>query len=151
MRHVAATIGRLLFGGYFVYNGINHFRNREMMSHYAGSKDVPSPETAVLGSGALLLAGGLSVISGVKPRAGLVLLATFLLGVTPVMHAFWSEEDAQQKANQQVHLLKNTALLGSVLMLMGSYPWARERPVRRTSGYRYMPGARDSRPSETRR
>ncbi len=139
MRDVASTIGRLLFGGYFIYNGINHFRNSEMLSQYAGSKDVPSPKAAVLGSGSLLLAGGLSVLSGVKPRAGLVLLATFLLGVTPVMHDFWSDEDAQQKANNQLQLLKNTALLGSVLMLMGSYPRARQRPSRRASGYRYLP------------
>ncbi len=139
MRDVASTIGRLLFGGYFVYNGINHFKNREMMSQYAGSKDVPSPETAVLGSGALLLAGGLSVLTGAKPRAGLVLLAISLAGVTPVMPDLWSEDDPQQKANNQLHLLKNTALLGSVLMLMGSYPWARERPMRRASGYRYLP------------
>jgi uncharacterized membrane protein YphA (DoxX/SURF4 family) len=138
MRDVASTLGRLLFGGYFVYNGINHFKNREMMSGYAGSKDVPSPEIAVLGSGSLLLAGGLSVLTGIKPRAGLVLLATFLLGVTPVMHDFWAEEDPQQKANNQVHLLKNTALLGSVLMLMGSYPWARSRRRGRASGYRYL-------------
>lgn len=139
MRDVASTIGRLILGGYFVYNGINHFKNREMMAGYAGSKNVPSPEAAVLGSGTLLLAGGLSVISGVKPRAGLVLLAVFLLGVTPVMHDFWSDEDPQQKANNRVHLLKNTALLGSVLMLMGSYPWARKRSARRASGYRYLP------------
>jgi putative oxidoreductase len=35
-------IGRLLFGGYFLYNGINHLRNREQMAPYAESKGVPN-------------------------------------------------------------------------------------------------------------
>ncbi len=40
-------LGRLLFGGYFLYNGINHFRNHESLTQYAAAKDVPNSDAAV--------------------------------------------------------------------------------------------------------
>src|SRR5262245_33564205 len=58
----ALIAGRTVFGGYFLYNGINHFVNHEMMTEYARSKGVPAPAVAVAGSGLLLIAGGLSVL-----------------------------------------------------------------------------------------
>ncbi len=38
-------IGRLMFGGYFLYAGINHLKNRQQMAPYAESKGVPAPES----------------------------------------------------------------------------------------------------------
>lgn len=40
-------IGRILFGGFFLYNGINHLRSAKDMAPYAGAKGVPAPELAV--------------------------------------------------------------------------------------------------------
>src|SRR5436190_18709641 len=84
------AVGRVVFGGYFLYNGVNHFLNRSAMAQYAGSKQVPAPDLAVIGSGALALLGGLSLVAGIRPKVGASLIAAFLLGVTPTMHAFWS-------------------------------------------------------------
>jgi putative oxidoreductase len=124
MIKAAFQAGRLIFGGYFAYNGLNHFQNRKMMAGYAGGKGVPSAEQAVTGSGGMLLAGGLSVLSGVQPKIGLALIAGFLAGVTPVMHRFWEIDDPQQRMGEQVNFLKNMALMGSALMLMAvPEPW----------------------------
>jgi hypothetical protein len=62
--------GRLMFGGFFFYNGINHFRNRKSMAQYAGAKNIPMPEAAVVASGAVLLFGSASVALGWKPKLG---------------------------------------------------------------------------------
>jgi hypothetical protein len=62
--------GRLMFGGFFFYNGINHFRNRKSMAQYAGAKNIPMPEAAVVASGAVLLFGGASVTLRWKPKLG---------------------------------------------------------------------------------
>jgi len=35
----ALLFGRAIFGGFFLYNGINHFKNREMMAAYASSNE----------------------------------------------------------------------------------------------------------------
>ena len=43
----AFLLGRLMFGGLFLYNGINHLKQRQALSQYAGSKQVPNPDLAV--------------------------------------------------------------------------------------------------------
>jgi putative oxidoreductase len=124
--------GRALFGGYFLYNGINHFRNRAMLSGYSASKNVPYPDAAVAGSGAMLVLGGLSVLAGVRPKLGASLIGAFLLGVTPKMHDFWAVEDAGQRMGEQVNFLKNLALLGGAMMTAAMpEPWPASVSMRR--------------------
>ncbi len=113
------VLGRLIFGGFFLYNGIHHFKEYKSMAAYAAAKGVPQPEAAILGTGALLTFGGASVLLGVKPRLGGLAIATFLAGVSPKMHDFWNETDPMQKQNNMAHFMKNMALLGGALTLMG--------------------------------
>ena len=118
-------LGRLILGGYFLHAGYSHFRNRKMMAGYAASKGVPLAMSAILGTGLLLALGGLSVLVGYAPRAGLALLTVFLVGVTPKMHDFWNTKDPMARMGDRVNFLKNIALLGAVLMLMAiPTPWA---------------------------
>lgn len=107
------ALGRTILGGYFLYNGINHFLNRGMLTEYARSKNVPGATAAVPASGALIVLGGLSVLTGVQPKIGASLIATFLLGVSPQMHDFWRIEDQQQRMHEFVNFTKNMALVGA--------------------------------------
>jgi putative oxidoreductase len=118
------VLGRGIFGGYFLYNGINHFLNERMMSTYAASKGVSAPDAAVTSSGALLAAGGLSVLAGVKPKQGLAAIIGFLIPVTLQMHRFWEESDPGRRMNETVNFGKNVALIGAALtMLQIAEPW----------------------------
>ena len=45
-------LGRAMFGGFFLYKGINHFLNEKMMSQYAATKGTAAPDAAVTVSGA---------------------------------------------------------------------------------------------------
>jgi len=108
----ALVAGRIMFGGYFVYNGIRHFADREMLVGYAKSKGVRWPRLAVLGTGAMMLAGGLSLLTGVKPKVGAGLVTGFLAGVTPQMHDYWNASDQMQRMNDMVNFTKNLALIG---------------------------------------
>ena len=83
LERVASTAGRLIFGGYFLYSGIHHFTDRDRLIGDAKSKGVTWPKAAVLGSGALLVLGGLSLLTGVKQKVGASVVTTFLSGVTP--------------------------------------------------------------------
>ena len=116
--------GRIAFGGFFIYNGINHFVKWKSMAQYAGAKKVPQPESAVLLSGALLVLGGTLISLGVKPKLGAAAIMTFLGTVSPAIHDFWRQKDANQHAQDLIHFTKNMALLGSTLALMGvEEPW----------------------------
>ncbi|HEY3928922.1 MAG TPA: DoxX family protein [Candidatus Koribacter sp.] len=117
-------LGRMIFGGFFLYNGFHHFKEYKQMAQYAGAKGVPAPEVAVLGTGVALTAGGASILLGAKPRLGSLAILGFLAGVSPLMHDFWNEKDPGQKQNSQINFMKNMALLGGALALLGvEEPW----------------------------
>jgi putative oxidoreductase len=120
----AFVIGRMLFGGFFVYSGINHFKSKEPMAAYTGSKGIPAPEASVLLSGLALIAGGTSIIFGLRPKMGAAALVAFLATASPLMHDFWNGSDPQARQNDLVHFSKNLALLGAALALAGiEEPW----------------------------
>jgi len=121
---IAFLAGRLLLGGYFLIAGVAHFRGAKAMAGYAASKNVPAPRAAVLGTGALLALGGLSLATGLLPLVGIALLAVFLLGVTPKMHDFWNVQEPMQRMGETVNFQKNVALLGAVVALAAvARPW----------------------------
>jgi uncharacterized membrane protein YphA (DoxX/SURF4 family) len=120
----ALVAGRAIFGGYFLYNGVNHFVNRQMLVEYARSKGVRTPGLAVAASGLLIAAGGLSILSGAWPKVGAGLISTFLLGVSPQMHAFWKEHEPEQRMHEMVNFTKNMALIGASLIAAAvPEPW----------------------------
>ena len=123
-------IGRIIFGGFFLYNGINHIVNRKQMAPYAGAKGVPEPEWAVMLSGIPILIGGASIALGIKPKIGAAAILAFLGGVSPIMHNFWASEDPNQRQADMIHFAKNMALAGGAIALMGiEEPWEASVPI----------------------
>jgi putative oxidoreductase len=121
---ILLLIGRILYGGFFLIGGVNHFVKMTSYKQYVRMKHVPAPGVAVGVSGLLLLLGGLSVLLGFWPYIGLLLIAIFLVGVTPKMHAFWSVGDPMAKMGEQVNFMKNVALLGAALAMVAiPQPW----------------------------
>jgi putative oxidoreductase len=119
-------IGRILFGGFFLYNGINHLRNARAMAPYAESKGVPAAEFAVRFSALPLLLGGASLLLGVKPKLGAMAVVGFLAGVSPVMRI----DDPEERTKSLIDFMKNTALAGGALALTGiDEPWEASIPT----------------------
>jgi uncharacterized membrane protein YphA (DoxX/SURF4 family) len=71
-------IGRVLYGGFFVLGGLNHFQHLNMMAGFTASKGVPAAKPLVLASGLLILVGGLLVIAGWHVGIGLACIVLFL-------------------------------------------------------------------------
>ena len=118
MRTALHVLGRTLFGGFFLYNGLNHFQNTEQMAGYAASKGTAAPRAAVLGSGAMLVAAGTSLLAGIKPRQGLALAVGFLIPVSLQMHRFWDETDPSRRQTEMINFMKNIALVGAALTMV---------------------------------
>jgi putative oxidoreductase len=124
IHNIAFLIGRVIVGGFFLMNSVNHFAQLNMMTGYAKSKGIPAPALAVGGSGVLLLVGGLSLLLGYHPTIGVGLLVIFLLGASFGMHNFWTVQDQQAKQGEMINFLKNMAILGLLLMTLGiTQPW----------------------------
>jgi len=121
---IAFLIGRIIVGIYFIYSGIRHFTNLNMMAGYAGSKGVPMPKIAVPASGSLIVIGGLSILLGFQPLIGVIAILLFLVPTTFMMHNFWSVQDPMQKMNEMINFTKNWALIGYTLMILAvPQPW----------------------------
>lgn len=111
-------LGRILFGGVLAVNAIDNFRNLEGRVAYAEAKGAPRPEVSVPAISGGLLAGSIGIALWRVPTAAAAGVAGFLAGVTPVMHDFWNAEGEEQE-QELIHFLKNTALLGAALALLG--------------------------------
>lgn len=111
-------VGRIMFGAYFAMMGMMHFKNLKMMTGYAASKGTPLPGLAVIGSGMMIMLGGLGVIFGQYIQISLALIALFLIVITPVMHNFWKETDPNKKMSEMQHFLKNMTMFGASIALL---------------------------------
>jgi putative oxidoreductase len=121
---IAFLLGRLLVGGMYLSAGINNLVNLRATAGYAASKGVPDPALLVTLASALLVIGGISLLTGFLPRVGVAAVLLFLVPVTLVMHNFWALQGFQ--ADLEMHsFLGNVALAGSALMfLLIPQPWA---------------------------
>jgi len=122
---IVFLLGRLLFGGFFIISGIRHFQHLEMMAGFAGSKGVPAAKLGVMASGLLIIAGGISILLGLRPFFGVAMITLFLIPVTFWMHNYWDDKDPMTRINNQVNFMKNLALLGAAWMLLAiPRPWS---------------------------
>ena len=117
-------LGRVFFALIFLMAGLNHFSSQTIS--YAASQGVPLASIAVPFSGVLALFGGLSILLGYRAKLGAWLIALFLVGVTPMMHKFWTVPDPMMHQMQMVMFMKNLAMLGGALLIsqFGSGPWS---------------------------
>jgi putative oxidoreductase len=118
---VVALIGRILFAALFLASGVGHLTQSEAMAGYAKARGVPQAKLAVLGSGVLIIIGGLLVLLGIWMDLGALLLVIFLIPTAFLMHAFWKETDPMAKQTELVSFNKDIALGGAALLILGLY------------------------------
>lgn|SRR5690606_980914 len=118
---VLILIGRIMFVVLFLNSAIGHFTQVKSLAAYAHSRGVPAPAASVYGGGVLLVLGGLSVLLGIWPDLGALLLAVFLVPTAIMMHGFWRETDPQARQMEMLHFLKDISLAGASLMLIGLF------------------------------
>ena len=117
-------IGRIIFGGFFLMNALNHFTKTAMLTGYAASKNVPSPRLAVLATGVLLTLGGLGMLLGTYVEWAVLALALFFISVNFKVHDYWRDTDPNTKMMNKINFNKNLALLGAALMVLAiPQPW----------------------------
>ncbi|SEW15784.1 DoxX family protein [Natrinema salifodinae] len=122
---IILLVGRIVFGGVIAFTGLNHFMQTEQMTGYAEHKGLPAPKLGVIGSGIVLVLGGLSVILGVFPIVATIVIAGFLIVAGVVFHDFWAVPEEQQQT-EMTQFLKNVAMAGGALVIaaVGPQQWA---------------------------
>lgn len=114
---IILLVGRILFGGFFVIGGAMHFMKLRDMTEYARVKGAPIPKLSVIVTGMISMLAGLGVVLDIYQSLSLLVLAVFLLVITPIMHAYWKIIDPNMRMMDMQMFLKNMALLGAALAL----------------------------------
>lgn len=118
------VLGRIILGAYYLFSAFHHFSDTATLARHAAAHGVPAPTVAIIGSGLLLAIAGVTLLLGAFPKIGVAALVLFLVPVSFVMHAFWSDTDAATRMFNMVNFTKNMALLGSSLMFLAiPEPW----------------------------
>lgn len=112
-----SAVGRLLFAVGVGTLAADTFRNLEGQIAYAESKGVPNAETMVPFTGGMLGLGSLGIALWRLPTLSAGAVATFLAGVTPVMHDYWNA-DEEERSSQKIAFMKNLSLFGAALVFL---------------------------------
>jgi putative oxidoreductase len=108
-------VARFLYVAIFLTAVPTHFTRA--MIDAAARQGVPLAALAVPVAGIIAAVGAVSVLFGVRARAGAWLLVVFLVPVTLFMHAFWAAPDMMAAAVQRIMFLKNLSMLGGALLI----------------------------------
>ena len=124
---IARTLGRPLLAAIFIVSGLDVLAKPEGRAKAAkpvvdAVADVVrvaprDPVTAVTINAIVHVGGGAMLAAGILPRLAALALATTMVPTTLAAHRFWEIEDPAQRGQQRVHFLKNTAILGGLLVV----------------------------------
>ena len=120
---VFALLGRLMLAAIFLMAAVG--QSIPKFSDTAASMEaegVPAPKIMLGGAILVLIAGSLSIAAGFKARIGATLLLVFLLLVTYFFHDFWTQEDPVVKQEYMIQFLKNTSMMGAMLLIIAHGP-----------------------------
>ena len=119
---IVVLIGRVLFAYFFgVVAGIGHFQKDQQMRGYAVQAGFPVPAIAGWVAGVWLIAGAVSVGSGIWPDLGSLMIGAFVIPAALFFHRFWSAEDEAQKTSQRQAFDRNLLILGASLVFFGTF------------------------------
>ena len=120
---VFALLGRLMLAAIFLMAAVG--QSIPKFSDTAASMEaegVPAPKIMLGGAIVFLIAGSLSIAAGFKARIGATLLLVFLLLTTYFFHDFWTQDDPAAKQDQMIQFLKNTSMMGAMLLIIAHGP-----------------------------
>ena len=67
----------------------------------------------------LLTMGGMMVLLGYRSTLGAILLLTYWVPVTLIVHDFWNTQTNLALRQESILFMKNFAIIGGLLMLIG--------------------------------
>jgi uncharacterized membrane protein YphA (DoxX/SURF4 family) len=117
---VVMWAGRVLVSAFFLMSAYNHLVNTAMLAGYAQSKGVPMAALSTRVTGLMMLAGGLSVLTGFHPVWGAGLLILFLVPTALIMHNFWTIADPMAKMGDRINFWKNITIAGALLLYISA-------------------------------
>ncbi|MBV9847478.1 MAG: DoxX family protein [Kutzneria sp.] len=124
---ILLRMARPMLAGIFVFSGVDALRDAKpkvdmarsfldtLHSRVGGLPEI-SPETAVRVDAVVKLGAGTTLALGRLPRLSALVLAASLVPGTFAGHRYWIHRNPAERVEQQIHLLKNLAVMGGLVV-----------------------------------
>lgn len=113
---IPVVIARVLLALMFLLAGISKFGDLQGTAGYIASGGLPMPQVLAFATAALEVVAALMLIVGWQARWAALALAVFTLLASLFFHKFWALP-ADQQDMQQLMFMKNSAVIGGLLMV----------------------------------
>jgi putative oxidoreductase len=118
---ILPLIGRILISVIFLLSGYGKLTSFGASAAFLASKHFPLPSAMLVGAIIVELIGGLCLVFGFKARIAAFIMFLYLIPTTLIFHNFWALQGAARGDNQ-IHFLKNIAIMGGLLMVSAYGP-----------------------------
>jgi len=117
----ALLLGRIALAFLFLDSGYAKFAYTAANVGYMQAYGMPAAELMIWPAAVLELIAGAMLVLGWKARWAALALIVFTIPATFIFHAYWGVP-ADQVMNQQIHFLKNLAIVGGLLSVFAHGP-----------------------------
>jgi uncharacterized membrane protein YphA (DoxX/SURF4 family) len=123
------VLARAALAAPFVWLGSEAVAEPGMRVKLAADFGVPesTAETAVRLNGAVMVAGGLGLATGILPRLAAAGVVGSMIPTTLAGHAFWNDSDPLARKLNRIQFLKNLGLVGGLLAVVATAPKGESR------------------------
>lgn len=121
LQNTVALVGRILLAIIFIISGYGKITGYDATAAYMAANGLPMVGVLLPLTILTELGGGLLLAIGFKARWAALWLFLFLIPVTFIFHKFWGI-DPKEAMGQEIHFLKNVAIMGGMLMVFAFGP-----------------------------
>lgn len=119
---ISPFIGRVALAWFFLSDAYMRALQWNDTVSWMAEKHVPAPAILLFVALAAMILGGLSLLLGFRTKAGALILFAFTVAVTVSMHNYWVIQDAAARQADYEIFIRNVAIAGGLLLLLGIGP-----------------------------
>jgi putative oxidoreductase len=116
---ISPFVGRMIIAWFFLSEAwarLTTFDATVMLMHM---QHIPAAPALLVVALAAMMLGGLSLALGFHARHGAMLLFGFTVIVSVLLHAYWTLQNAVDRAADYDIFIRNMAIAGGLLMIVG--------------------------------
>jgi putative oxidoreductase len=109
-------LARAMLAATFIISAVRHLTHWSAALEEMAGDGMPRSSFLLLGSVAFRLVGGLSVLIGLRARAGATMLVVFIVPAAFLAHDFWAMPAVRQ-THEMIEFLNNMAIAAGALLV----------------------------------
>ena len=119
---ISPFIGRLALAWFFLSDAYMRASDWNGTIALMQDKAIPAPAVSLFVALSAMILGGLSLLTGFKTKVGALLLFAFTIASTLLLHNYWQLADAAERMADYQLFIRNVAIAGGLLLLLGIGP-----------------------------